>query len=218
MEEWGLADQIRLSRRLWQDDFAKEYEWLNECHKYVDLLWQEDDFAKETYRIIEGMNNWMNVITGIRNCVAKDETLNEKEQNDSRMKHGRKERKNERHNGKMKLRDRRALPEVAAGVSLVISVSGDADEEEWYERRGKRRQAWWKWEEWIWRYQGSCYFLNPFGTLRIECIYSFALHHENLQRGKWHSHCMLWSDIKNKIQSAMNQGHSWKRMAVKSMR
>ena len=35
------------------------------------------------------------------------------------------------------------------------------------------------------------YFLNPFGTLRIECIYSFARHHENLQRGKWHSHLML---------------------------
>ena len=46
------------------------------------------------------------------------------------MKHGRKERKNESHNGKMKLRDRRALPEVAAGVSLMISVSDDADEEE----------------------------------------------------------------------------------------
>jgi hypothetical protein len=37
----------------------------------------------------------------------------------------------------------------------------------------------------------AAYFLNPFGTLRIECICSFALHHENLQRGKWHSHCML---------------------------
>ena len=57
-------------------------------------------------------------------------TKNRMQQNDSRMKHGRKERKNESHNGKMKLRDRRALPEVAAGVSLVISVSDDADEEE----------------------------------------------------------------------------------------
>ncbi len=37
----------------------------------------------------------------------------------------------------------------------------------------------------------AAYFLNPFGTLRIECICSFALHHENLQRGKLHSHCML---------------------------
>ena len=46
------------------------------------------------------------------------------------MKHGREERKNESHNGKMKLSDRRAVPEVAAGVSLVISVSDDADEEE----------------------------------------------------------------------------------------
>ena len=45
----------------------------------------------------------------------KDETRNEKEQNDSRMKHGREERKNESHNGKMKLSDRRAVPEVAAG-------------------------------------------------------------------------------------------------------
>ncbi len=26
-------------------------------------------------------------------------------------------------------------------------------------------------------------FLNPFGTLRIECIYSFALHHENCNEG-----------------------------------
>ena len=61
--------------------------------------------------------------------MQKDETRNEKEQNDSRMKHGSEERKNESHNGKMKLSDRRAVPEVAAGVSLVISVS-DADEEE----------------------------------------------------------------------------------------
>ena len=26
------------------------------------LLWQEDDFAKETDRVILGMNGWMNVI------------------------------------------------------------------------------------------------------------------------------------------------------------
>ena len=120
------------------------YEWLNEYHKCVHLLWQEDDFAKETDRIIEGMNSWMNVITGIRNCMAK-------------VAKGWNTR-NESHNGKMKLRDRRAVPEVAAGVSLVISVSDDADEEEefnesrftrieWYEWRGKRRRAWWKWKE-----------------------------------------------------------------------
>ena len=46
------------------------------------------------------------------------------------MKHGREERKNESHNGKLKLSDRRAVPEVAAGVTLMISVSDDADEEE----------------------------------------------------------------------------------------
>ena len=31
----------------------------------------------------------------------------------------------------------------------------------------------------------AAYFLNPFGTLRIECICSFALHHENLQLQKF---------------------------------
>jgi hypothetical protein len=37
----------------------------------------------------------------------------------------------------------------------------------------------------------ALFFLNPFGTLRIECIYLFALHHEIFQQGKWHSHYML---------------------------
>ena len=142
--------------------------------------------------------------------MAKDETLNEKEQNDSRMKHGRKERKNESHNGKMKLRDRRALPEVAAGVSLVISVSV-ADEEEDFddsveqdlpdlidisdeENDDEHDENEMNELEDI---EEVSYFLNPFGTriysfvssiANVHGIYSFALRHENLQRGTSHSH------------------------------
>ena len=59
------------------------YEWLNECH------------------------NGNKKLHGKR---MKHE--NEKGRNDSRMKHGREERKNESHNGKMKLSDRRAVPEI----------------------------------------------------------------------------------------------------------
>ena len=87
----------------------------------------------------------------------------------------------------MILSDRRAVPEVAAGVSLVISVSDDADEEEFendmsdeesddeHDENGKN-----EFED----IEEAAYFLNPFGTLRIECICSFALYHENLQLQK----------------------------------
>jgi len=44
------------------------------------------------------MNGLMNIITGIKTAWQKDETRNEKEQNDSRMKHGKEESKNESHN------------------------------------------------------------------------------------------------------------------------